>query len=212
MTFKEINNIKKLLFGLFVFFAGIGVGVFTSEVIVEKFSSRVLADDLFMNSLPYIEVLEYYTDITVFILTILFSLYIVNKRFHILPMVLTAIGSGYFFRGIFNMLTPLGRPTGMPYNHGILGYFYRYYDIQIWPVNEGMFPSGHILLAVLYLFFIDRKKEPELFVLMVLLNIIGAVLMVWSRGHYSIDIVGGIMLAIIIGQNIWRYKDRLTMK
>jgi membrane-associated phospholipid phosphatase len=183
-----------------------------SYFIATNFPNRPIPDDLIMMLFPYTQWGEYLTDAIAFVMMISFLIYLFRYRFNIYPLVTTAIGIGYFIRGIIIMLTPLARPTGFDFNHGVSGWFYRNWGTEIAFTNEGMFPSGHIMIAFMYLFFVDTTKHKVYFWFMFVMAFLQSFFMVQSRGHYSIDVVGGIMLAIIIGQNIWRLKNKLTFK
>ncbi len=74
--------------------------------------------------------------------------------------------------------------------------------------QHGMFPSGHTYLTAVIFFLIDRTRTPRLKTATGVLCIAEMILLLLSHAHYSIDLVGGLMVAYLVNHWMGRYKDR----
>ncbi len=92
-------------------------------------------------------------------------------------------------------LTPLGQPVGNKETMGI-GLLLNIYQ-------HGMFPSGHTCLTAVIFFLIDRDRTPRLKIATGILCVIEMVCLLLSHAHYSIDLVGGLMVAFITKSTGW---------
>ncbi|MCX6376832.1 MAG: phosphatase PAP2-related protein [Armatimonadetes bacterium] len=150
--------------------------------------------------LPFIPALEFTTD-PIIVISIILMLYFAfgpdRKRS---GYYFFTVGIGYVFRGILMILTPLGRPTGNLDTYGA-GVFLHVYQ-------HGLFPSGHAYLAAVIFFLIDRARTPRLKIAAGILCICEVLTALLSHGHYSIDLVGGVMLAFLTHYLMNPYKDR----
>ena len=107
-----------------------------------------------------------------------------------LPAAATAVALMYLLRAGMIVLTPLA-PA---YGEGIF----------VFPQEQfGTFPSGHTaLLTLLALRVPDDRPRLRLFQwAMVALMVAGLLL---AHGHYSIDIIGGLLLAYFVA-TVWRH-------
>ena len=66
-----------------------------------------------------------------------------------------------------------------------------------------LFPSGHTALAFLLARLTDRTRAPGLRTAQIVLLGVIIVTMLLSRGHYSIDIAGGLLLGYFVSGE-WR--------
>jgi membrane-associated phospholipid phosphatase len=101
------------------------------------------------------------------------------------------------------VLTPLGRPTG---NHDSYGIF-EFTGI----LQHGMFPSGHQMLATLAWLLVDGTEHPRLKSAAGAIVLLEGLALLLSRGHYSIDVVGGSLVAWFIFERLSRYRDRFLL-
>ncbi|HRI05921.1 MAG TPA: phosphatase PAP2 family protein [Candidatus Dojkabacteria bacterium] len=173
------------------------VTLFANYVITNIFTTRVISEDLLFNIFPYHIVTEYLSDILFFYgIYLFFFKYFGHEKKKRLEII-NLFSIFYIARAILMMLTPLMRPTGVDIpSHGI----FREVITQF-----GMFPSGHIGILALMYFMIEGVKYIELKKVYWWVLLISSFLMIISMGHYSIDVVGGIMLSYIIVSE-WRKR------
>ncbi len=187
--FDQLNK-KQLLYSFFALIFCLIVNRVSTEFIYQYFPNRFVNPDLFFivdNPSIY---LEYISEVFLVLCGLIFFIYLLKYGFNHLHVYLNAIAITFIFRGVFNVLTPMMRPIGTDVvSHG----FFRDYIIQV-----GMFPSGHIALIALIYFFIDVKKDSVLKYIYLISFILSTVTMVISKGHYSIDVVGGILIAYVV--------------
>jgi len=88
----------------------------------------------------------------------------------------------YLLRAALICLTPLANA------HGDGAFFLPV-------VQHGMFPSGHSAASLLFVLLTDPQRAPGLRRLLLALAVIVWVTLVVAHGHYSIDVVGGLLLA-----------------
>jgi membrane-associated phospholipid phosphatase len=113
------------------------------------------------------------------------------------------VGVLYVFRGLLMVLTPLGRPTGNLDSYGV--------SIAVNLKQHGMFPSGHTMLAAAIYFLIAGKRHPGFKRAAGLLCLAEMITLLLSRGHYSIDLAGGVMLSFIVIGWLMRYRERFRL-
>jgi len=102
---------------------------------------------------------------------------------------LAILAACYFARAALAALTPLGRPTGNEASYGIFSF--------IGLKQHGMFPSGHAMLSAALFFQADAGRGRAAKRLLGILAAAECLALLLSRGHYSIDIAGGVMIAWI---------------
>jgi membrane-associated phospholipid phosphatase len=116
---------------------------------------------------------------------------------------LFVIGIGYLVRAILMALTPLGQPVGNNETMGI-GLLLNIYQ-------HGMFPSGHTCLAATIYFLMDRACAPRMKTAAGILVIAEMVTLLLSHAHYSIDLVGALMVAWLVVHWLKRYKEHFLV-
>ena len=162
----------------------------STKIIFKIFPERYVNPDLVFLLTKSNLYIEYFADGLIFVALAIFLFFYAKKHLNRLPFFVSTVSIMYIFQSFFKILTPMMRPTGsdLP-SHGL----FRTYLQQ-----PGMFPSGHIgLVATLY-FLIDGGENRNLKTLFLAFLILETVTMVISRGHYSIDAVGGILLAYFV--------------
>jgi membrane-associated phospholipid phosphatase len=142
--------------------------------------------DLLFTLLPDIPFLAYLTDPIMAAVIVLILWYIFTRGRRHMPYYFFSVGMAYLGRGLLMALTPLGRPTGNLESYGI----FRVIQLK----QHGMFPSGHITLAAAAYFLIDGRRHPGFKRAVGMLGLAETVTLLLSRGHYSIDVAGGVML------------------
>lgn len=209
---KDIHNAKVLSWTILFTWAGIQISILSSRFIASNFTHRVKPDDLLFRILPYNIYFEYFTDIIVFTLIFIALAYIFQKAKKQLPFYISTAWVFYFIRAIINVFTPLERPLAPDMLHGIV----RLVSEEIYSKDVyslGMFPSGHVGITVLMFLFASEFVSKQHKQLLLLLVVFQCFFMAASRGHYSIDIIGGIMLAILVYQWMDKHlREGLTLR
>ena len=146
-----------------------------------------MPSDLLLDALPHVNAAQYVADGAVILAYVLLAVYVGWRAVDRLPRVVSVIAIMYLLRSALIVLTPLASPHGAgPW--GIL------------PPQNGMFPSGHAAAVLLCFLLVEHDRAPGLRRLMLALAVTewGALLL--ARGHYSIDVAGGLLLAYFV----WR--------
>jgi membrane-associated phospholipid phosphatase len=142
--------------------------------------------DLILDNIPYLNVSFLY-DWLAFVSVIFFAFYVfLYKEYENLPYYFLVLGLFEILRATFVVLTPFGHPTNFAGSTSIFHGFTRY--------DLGLYPSGHTGLNFMYLFL--SKGFPKLILLILSLGIVFSLFL--SRGHYSIDILSGIIFAYAV--------------
>lgn len=153
--------------------------------ITHAFPDRPMPRDLILDAIPFVQAAEYVADVAVMAAGLIALIYIVRKQPQKLLRGLTIFALMYLFRAAFIVLTPMANPHGASY-YGILG------------SQNGMWPSGHSANVMLsYLLLADSNAGRWRSAVLVL-ALIEWTTMLFSRGHYSIDIIGAILLAYFV--------------
>ena len=155
-----------------------------SELIQRLYPDRPIVPDLLFTLLPDIPVLAYVTDPIMIAAIVLLFWYIFRHDLGHLPFYVFTVGIAYVCRAPLTILTPLGRPTGNLDSYGV--------SVLVNLKQHGMFPSGHTMLAAAIYFLIDGRRHPGFKRAAGLLCLAEMITLILSRGHYSIDIVGGV--------------------
>lgn len=174
-----------------------------NSLIQSMYPDRPIVPDIFFTLTPEIPWLAYTTDpilAAAFVLFLVQALKIDRERF---PYYIFSIAVLFISRAFLMVLTPLGRPTGNLDSYGILSF--------TGVLQHGMFPSGHQMLISMCWFLIDGIKAPRLKRAAGLLTALEAVTLLLSRGHYSIDIVGALLVSYFIVGRLSRIKDRFRI-
>jgi len=96
-----------------------------------------------------------------------------------------AAGVMYAIRAVLNLVTPLGDPSGEILRYGFL---------ERYPL-AGMFPSGHFAILFIEYQLITKWSVGKTAEWLYLVFMVLVALALWStRGHYTIDLVGGAAL------------------
>ncbi|MCX6749716.1 MAG: phosphatase PAP2-related protein [Candidatus Pacearchaeota archaeon] len=177
---KLILSILFLLFSLYI--ATIMVS-YTNKI----YPDLVISTDVFFKILPFIN-LSVFSDILSIIGPILFVIFVFSKKTTIkkIPYYATIIGIFYLIRSFFIYVAPLANPFPL-----------EKWGLGIFPVG-GMFPSGHT--GILFLMFLLIKEEPKsnsryLAFTLLLLALLEGIFMIFSRGHYSLDVFGALLIS-----------------
>lgn len=202
---KIQNSLKKFKYNdlvvwgsaIAVFAFGARLSKFASAIIIKDFPDRPMADDLLFRLFEYNLLLEYVTDVIAIMVILIAVFYMIRKGRKLVPYYMSLVGIFYSLRAVLNVLTPLQRPMVPDTLHGLA----RLVSSDIMRpemYNFGMFPSGHVGLTMLFYLIATKYASKGVSRILALLVIVESVLMVASRGHYSIDIVGALALAYLV--------------
>ena len=158
-----------------------------SAFIASRFPGRPTPPDLLFDTLPLIPWTQYITDIVLIVQVVLLIGYVSRGRLRRLPEMIALFSIMEIFRAVIIVLTPLAGPLGNGAFYGI-----------IHATQNGEFPSGHVASAFLFFLFIDPSDAPVLRKVMLALVIVECASLLLSRGHYSVDIVGGLLLSYFV--------------
>jgi membrane-associated phospholipid phosphatase len=204
LAWYRVLGRRKTLVSIAVLVAGSLFATAMSELIQRLYPDRPIVPDLLFTLLPDIPVLAYVTDPIMLAAIVLLFWYMFSRDRDHLPFHFFSVGILYVGRGLLSILTPLGRPTGNLDSYGV--------GELVNLKQHGMFPSGHVMLASAIYFLIDGKRHPGFKRTAGLLCLAEIVTLILSRGHYSIDIVGGLMLSFIVIGWLTRYRERLRLE
>lgn len=149
--------------------------------------SLPMLSDLILDNLPYMNVSFMY-DIFCIIPVVLLLIYIFHRKdFDRVPLFLLMIGIFYILRGIFIILTPFGNPPMFEGTDSIFKGFSKY--------ELGVYPSGHAG-NIFMIFLLARDSIYKKLILFCLIIVVSTLFL--ARGHYSIDVLSGIIFAYAI--------------
>ena len=185
----------------------VGASVFcfaVSEMIQRLYPERPVVPDILFTLLPDVPFLAFLTDPIMAAAIVLVLWYAFSRGRDHLPYYFFSVGIAYLGRGLLMALTPLGRPTGNLESYGIFSV------IQL--KQHGMFPSGHVTLAAAIYFLIDGERHPGFKRAAGILGLAEIVTLLLSRGHYSIDVAGGIMLGWLTVLLLKGRRERFSIR
>jgi len=194
---KTLLSIAVLVGSTFASFA-------LNELIQWLYPDRPIVPDLLFTLLPEVRALGFVSEPFVFVSIVLLLWYMFRHDRRHLPFYFFTVGIGYALRSVLIVLTPLGRPTGAIDTSGAA--------ILLGIRQYGMFPSGHTMLVAAIFFLIDGKRHPGFKWATGLACVAEMIVLLLCRGHYSIDIVGGVALAyLVVVTWMARYKERFRL-
>jgi membrane-associated phospholipid phosphatase len=175
--------------GLLVLVAA--TSILGNRLILSAFADRPRPRDLLFELLPYVGWTRYLTVVALVIGFSLFLYYVLTYEPPRIPAFTAIFALMYILRAAFMILTPLASSQG----DGPFVFRMQQY---------GMFPSGHIAASLILVLLTSAALAPGLRrVQWVLLLMQGAGL-VLAHGHYSIDVVGGLLLAYFV-VTVWQH-------
>lgn len=176
--------------GLLALAAGM-ISNFASETYLHNYmnegKSLPMLSDLVLDNLPYMNVSVLY-DIFCLCAGTLLCFYIIHRSdYERIPFILIMIGIFYVIRGLFIILTPFGNPPMFEGTDSIFKGFSKY--------ELGVYPSGHAgNIFMMYLLVKDKIYRNMILVCLIVI----IVTLFLSRGHYSIDILSGLLFSYAI--------------
>lgn len=158
----------------------------SSGFIGQAFPDRPAPRDLLFELIPYAAWAPYAADAVLFASGALLVWH-AQRRLDAAPGMLALLAVMETARAAINVLTPLASPLG----NGTLWGLVRF-------VQNGMFTSGHTGSAFLFYLLVDREEAPRLKRVLLGLLVAECTLLIVGRGHYTIDIVGGLLLTYVL--------------
>lgn len=178
---------RRLTVSVFLLACSGVTSLLATRIINAEFADRPTPRDLILGLLPRVNAAEYVADAVVLIAILVAALYFARYRPTELPSVIAMLATMYLLRSALILLTPLAIPHG-PGRFGFL------------PPQSGMWPSGHSANVMICLLSVEGRTAPRVKRLLLALAIVEWSSMLLAHGHYSIDVVGGVLLAYFI----WR--------
>ena len=179
---------RSFLGGLIILLVGVWANIIAMNYI-NALNYNGISMDLLHELVPFNSIYSILAEVSMILSGILFIIYIIKyELYDELPFFMTCMDIFYIIRAIILPLTPLQNPYPDPGHFGIFG--------KIIPFG-GAFPSGHTGFIVLLAFFVDNKRKIFKYIIGIMAFIIG-VLMIISRGHYTIDVVGSVFIAFSV--------------
>jgi membrane-associated phospholipid phosphatase len=165
--------------------AGIG-----SYAIQALYPDRPRPPDLLFDLLPYAPSWQYVVEATYVAGAVLLAVHAFRRvHWRQIPEYIALFGLMEIGRALIIVMTPLATP------YDAETHFTYHESVRNW----GEFPSGHAATMLLFYMIVDRDGDDRgiKWVLAVLL-VVQVVAMLVSHSHYSIDIVGGLLLGYFV--------------
>lgn len=186
----QVLKSRYLYIGLLTLLAGIGLNII-SQIYLNNLLIKGTAfpslSDMVLDRFPVVDASLVYDLACIIVFFIVMAYIIHRKDYGRIPYFLLLTGIFYLIRGIFIALTPLGNPPGFDGSNPLFNGFCLY--------ELGVYPSGHVGNSFLLLLLVNDKKYRYLIAFCLVLIILS---LVYSHGHYSIDIFSGFLFAYAI--------------
>lgn len=179
--------------------AAIAVNVGINGLIPELFPNRPVVEDLLFRLTPTVFSLQYIVDAIVVLSSLIVAWYGLRVKPVEFSFIVSVFAVAELLRGVLMILTPIG-PSFPSMQYGLTTY-----------PQYGQFPSGHTVIVMVAYLVVDGSTAPRIKNLLLGLALLEILSLILSRGHYSIDIVGGFFVAYLTYRELSRYKARLTL-
>lgn len=185
---------------------GVGAGLLLVALVAARASSayigaafpdRPLPRDLLFEMLPHVAQLGYVADIALLAALALLGAYALRGNQREIPTMMALFGLMELSRAIINVLTPLASPLRHSAYYGINLTIKASTGVIHFSQN-GEFPSGHMASVFLCMLLVDKVKSPRIRAALAVLVVVEAFALLMSHQHYSIDVVGGLLLSYVI--------------
>jgi len=176
--------------GLLSIVAGAGLN-FASQTYLHNYMNEgktlPMLSDMILDNVPVIDLSLVY-DIFCLVVLAAIIIYVIHRdQFHRVPHIMFLCGIFFIIRGIFIVLTPFGNPPEFNGSDPLFNGFSKY--------ELGVYPSGHVGNSFLMLLLVYDKVYR--YILWACLSVI-IITLIFSHGHYSIDILSGFFFAYAI--------------
>lgn len=173
----------------------------SSEFIQRHFPGRLPVIDTIFNIAPEVMWTQYLTDISVIASVVILLYFTIKNDLEHLPYYIFVFALAYAFRGVIIVFNPMGVIYGNIHHYGISNI-----------IQHGMFPSGHVLLVFVAYYLSDKIVSKNGRILLILCCFVEVISLILSRGHYSIDIVGGFLLAYFVVNELKLRRQTLNLR
>jgi len=158
-----------------------------SGLIQLRYPDRPRPPDLLFDLLPHWPSWQFVVEAIYVTGAVLLGVYVFRHAIRRIPEMIAVFGLMQIGRALIIALTPLATPYDEATHIGIEG-------IRNW----GEFPSGHIATFMLYYLLVDEAVSPGIKKALRVLLIAEIIALLVSHSHYSIDIVGGLLLSYFV--------------
>ena len=167
-----------------------------SFAIQSLYPDRPRVPDLLFDLLPHAPWTQFAVEAVYFMSLIVLVVYVWSKH-HVrnIPEIAALYGLMDITRALILVLTPLGAPYDEATHFSPSGG-----TIRLW----GVFPSGHMATMLLFYLVVDREEAPGIKRTLLVMLAAEIVLLFTSHSHYSIDIVGGLLLGYFVYYEYYR--------
>ena len=168
--------------------AGAGITTLAGNILIHVgFPDRPYPDDLLFRMVPPVYEAQYLTEPAIIGSLAILLVYAIRHARERFAEMLAMFGIFYLVRSVLMVLTPLANAYDGPSHYGTI------------PLDQlGMFPSGHAGAALMCFMLIDAARAPVARRVALWLMITQVVALLLSRGHFSIDLAGGVLLAYFV--------------
>jgi membrane-associated phospholipid phosphatase len=176
-----------------------GVAARASSALIDRwFADRPLPPDLLFDILPYAAWTQYLTDLALLGSLGLLVYYALDGRVREIPTMVALFGIMQMLRAVIGLLTPVAGPLG---NGAFYGLIHAVQNVE--------FPSGHVASLMLCFLLVDRDQSPRIKAGMAVLLVVECISLILSHGHYSMDIIGGLLLSYFVYHALREPVERL---
>lgn len=158
-----------------------------SELIQSRYPDRPKPPDLLFDLLPHWPSWQFVVEAIYVTGALLLGLYVFRHARRRVPEILAVFGLMEIGRALTMVLTPLAAPYDEATHFGIEG-------VRNW----GEFPSGHAATFLLYYLLVDGRVSPRIKRILLVLLVAENLALLISHSHYSVDIVGGLLLGYFV--------------
>lgn len=162
----------------------------SSNAIQSLYPDRPKPPDLLFQLLPHMPWTQFVVEAIYIAGAILLGWWVFRWR-HIdkIPEIVAVFGLMEIFRAIIMAFTPFAAPYDEATHFSLGGGSIR---------NWGEFPSGHAATMLLFYLLIDKDEAPGIKKALLWMNVAEIVVLLTSHSHYSVDIVGGLLLGYFV--------------
>jgi len=197
---KTHINYLKLFPPILLIIVSTFLNLYFGFLINKLYPNRSPLNDLLFDILPLVPSAQYLTDIAVVLSALIVVLYFLKYEKRSLPYVLYAFGAFYLFRAFLVVLNPVS------------GYFGNEATFGLTSIKPyGAFPSGHVGFSSVCYLLVSSSNIKYIKFILYFLVIIEVLSLLLARGHYGIDIVGGLLLAFFVVSKLSSFKDKLSL-